>query len=158
KGQEHLLAISLRRWLPQPVTDVLVERGNRAVAQSVAGNDGARLSEASFLSLIKRSVNDGILAETLGLRSDIPRHLFQQLIAKASEETRKKRERERPDMTLAIDATVADVTSRLHSKFGPASPRYFEAKKVVSARHRLGELHERAIAGYANSHKMEETI
>jgi uncharacterized protein (DUF2336 family) len=158
KSQQHLLAISMRRWLPEPVTDVLVERGNRAVVQCVASNDGAQLSEAGFLSLIKRSANDSILAEQIGLRRDIPRHLFQQLIAKASDETRKKLQRERPDMTVAIDATVAEVTARLHSKFGPASPRYFAAKKAVSVKHRLGELQESTIGEYARLHKIEETI
>jgi uncharacterized protein (DUF2336 family) len=158
KDQQHLLAISLRRWLPESVTDVLVTRGNREVVQSVTNNDGARFSEASFLKLIKRSGDDRILAEQLGLRGDIPRHLFQQLIAKASDETRKKLERERPDMILAVDATVAEVTASLHSKFGPASPRYFAAKKAVSAKHRLGELQESAICDYARSHQVEETI
>jgi hypothetical protein len=38
-----------------------------------------------FLHMIERSEDDSILAEQLGLREKIPRHLFQQLIAKASE-------------------------------------------------------------------------
>ena len=57
---------------------------------SVAVNTGARFSDLGFLQLIKRSENDFILAEHLGRRRDIPRHLFQQLIAKASDEVRKK--------------------------------------------------------------------
>ena len=58
----------------------------------------------------------------------------------------------------ACDPRVAEVTAKLHSKFGPASPRYFAAKRVVSAKHRLGELKESLIYEYARSHKMEETI
>jgi uncharacterized protein (DUF2336 family) len=158
KGQPHLLAISRRRSLPEPVTEALVARGNRAVARSVTANRGARFSEASFLNLIKRSENDSILAERLGLRNDIPRHLFHQLIAKASDETRKKLEGERPDMMDDVDALVADVTASLHSKFGPASPHYFAAKKRVSAKHRIGELAEQSILEYALAHKIEETI
>ena len=158
KDQEHLLAISKRRSIPEPVTDVLVTRGNQAVVHSVATNAGARLSEAGFLNLITRSENDGVLAEHLGLRQDIPRHLFQQLIAKASDETRRKLERERPEMTPAIDAFVADVTASLHAKFGPATPRYYAAKKAVSIKHRLGELQEKSILEYARARKMEETI
>jgi uncharacterized protein (DUF2336 family) len=158
KDQQHLLAIAKRRFIPEPVTDALVERGNQAVVQSVATNEGAQLSEASFLNLIRRSENDGILAEHVGLRQDIPRHLFQQLIAKASDETRKKLERERPDMVAAVDALVADVTASLHSKFGPASPRYYAAKKAVAFKHRLGELQENCILEYARARKIEETI
>ena len=158
RGQQHLLAISLRRSIPEPVTDVLVERGNREVAQTVAGNEGARFSEAGFLSLIHRSESDHILAEHVGLRTDIPRRLFQQLIAKASDEIRKKLERERPEMTDAVDALVADVTASLHSKFGPASPRYYAAKKSVSFKYRLGELQESSIVEYAGGRQVEETI
>ncbi|TKW76929.1 MAG: DUF2336 domain-containing protein [Bradyrhizobium icense] len=158
RDQQHLLAISKRRRLPEPVTDVLVVRGDRTVLRSVACNEGAQFSEAGFLGLIKRSENDGILAEHTGLRGDIPRHLFQQLIAKASDETRRKLERERPEMKETVDSTVAEVTAALHSKFGPASPRYFAAKKVLSGRHRLGELKEASIREYATAHKMEETI
>ncbi len=158
KDQPHLLAISKRRSIPEPVTDVLVARGNQAVVQSVAANEGALLSEAGFLNLIKRSENDSILAENVGLRQDIPRHLFQQLIAKASDETRRKLERERPEMIAAVDAFVADVTASLHAKFGPASSRYYAAKKAVSFKHRLGELQQSTILEYARARKMEETI
>jgi len=158
KEQPHLLAIARRRSIAEPVTDVLVTRGNQEVARCVATNEGARFSEAGFLKLIKRSENDSILAENVGARHDIPRHLFQQLIAKASDDTRKKLERERPEMISAVDALVADVTASLHSKFGPASPRYYAAKKAVSFKHRLGELDERSILEYARAQKMEETI
>lgn len=158
RDQGHLLAISRRRVIPEPVTDILVVRGNREVAQSVAANEGARLSELGFLNLIKRSENDGILAESVGLRLDIPRHLFQQLIAKASDETRRKLERERPEMIAAVDALVADVTASLHAKFGPATPRYYAAKKAVSFKNRLGELHESSILEYARARKTEEAI
>ena len=64
-----------------------------------------------------------------GQRSDIPRPIFQQLIAKASYEVRKKLERERPEMATKVQALVTDVTSQLHSVFGPASADYFREKK-----------------------------
>jgi uncharacterized protein (DUF2336 family) len=158
KDQPHLLAISRRRSITEPVTDVLVIRGDQEVVRCVATNEGARLSEQGFLKLIMRSESDSILAENVGSRQDIPRHLFQQLIAKASDETRKKLERERPDMTIAVDALVADVTASLHSKFGPASPRYYAAKKAVSFKYRLDELDEKSVLEYARAQKMEETI
>src|SRR6266850_5791355 len=121
KGQPHLLAISKRKSLENAVTDVLVTRGNREVVNSVANNNGARFSGFGFLHMIKRAEGDSILAEQLGLRKDIPRHLFQQLIAKASDDVRKRLERERPEMIGQIQTSVTDVTGALHSKFGPAS-------------------------------------
>ena len=97
KDQSHMLAITKRESIDESVTDVLVTRGNQEVVNSVANNDGARFSDFGFLHMIKRAEGDSILAEQLGLRKDIPRHVFQQLIAKASDDVRKRLERERPD-------------------------------------------------------------
>jgi len=156
KSQEHMLAISRRKSIGESVTDVLIARGNRAVVNSLAGNGGANFSSPGLLHMVKRAEGDSILAEQLGLRKDIPRHLFQQLIAKATDDVRKRLARERPEMVEAIGASVVGVAGELQSKFGPVSRSYFVAKRVVTAQHRLGNLNEASIAGYALSHKLEE--
>ena len=156
KSQSHLLAISMRNSIAVPVTDELVTRGNREVVNAVATNKGARLSNFGFLHLIKRSEGDLILAEHLGQRKDIPRHLFQQLIAKASDDVKKKLAKERPDIVDQIQSSVTDVTGALHSKFGPASKDYFTAKRILANKHRCGELTESSIVEYARAHKVEE--
>jgi hypothetical protein len=156
KSQDHLLAIAGRRALSEAVTDVLAWRGDRDVAHAVARNEGARFSGAGFLHMVKRAENDSILAENLGLRRDIPRHLFQQLIAKASDDAKKRIACERPEMLDEIQSSVANVAGELQSKFGPGSRNYFVAKRTVSIQHRLGNLHESSIAGYAVAHKVEE--
>src|SRR3984893_14138638 len=156
KSQPHLLAISKRSSIPSEVTDELVTRGNREVVRSVASNNGACISDFGFLQMIKRSEADGILAEHLGLRKEIPRHMFQQLIAKASDVVKSKLERERPDLVDVIEPSVTEVTGKLHSKFGPATKGYFAAKKLVTAQHQYGNLNENSILEYARSHKIEE--
>ena len=156
KGQPHLLAISKRESLEEAVTDVLVTRGNQEVVNSVATNSGARFSDFGFLHMIQRADGDSILAEQLGLREDIPRHIFQQLIAKASDDVRKRLERERPGMVEQIQSTMSDVAGELQSKFGPVSRSYFVAKRLVTAQHRQGNLNENSISVYARSHKLDE--
>jgi hypothetical protein len=156
KSQSHMLAITKRKAIAESVTDVLVTRGDQEVVNSVAGNNGARFSDFGFLHMIKRAEGDSILAEQLGLRKDIPRHVFQQLIAKASDDVRKRLERERPDMVDQIQSSVADVAGALQSKFGPTSRSYFVAKKVVTAQHRQGNLNENSISGYARAHRVDE--
>jgi uncharacterized protein (DUF2336 family) len=158
KSQDHLLAISKRKSLAESVTDELVTRGDQKVANSVATNDGARFSNFGFLHMVKRSERDSILAEQLGLRKDIPRHVFHQLIAKASDDVKRKLKQERPDLADHIHTSVTDVTGELHSKFGPASESYFDAKRTVGAQHRYGKLNEQRILEYARSHKFEEAI
>lgn len=156
KSQQHLLAISKRKCISEEVTDVLVTRGNREVLNSVVANDGARFSQYGLLHLIKRSESDSILVEQLGHRKDIPRHLFQQLIAKASDNTKKRLERERPEVAYQIQTLVTEATGALHSKFGPASKSYFAAKKAVTRENQYGNLNENKIFDYAQSHEFEE--
>jgi Uncharacterised protein conserved in bacteria (DUF2336) len=156
-SQQHLLAISKRNILCEAVTDVLVTRGDREVVNSVAANRGAKFSEYGFLQLLKRSENDTILAEIVGSRTDIPRHIFQQLIAKASAEVKRKLESEQPQLTGQIQTSVTDVTGSLHSKFGPASKNYFAAKKVISSLHRYDNLKEKQIFEYAQRQQFDET-
>jgi uncharacterized protein (DUF2336 family) len=157
KSQSHLLAISKRNSIAIPVTDELVTRGNREVVCSVAKNEGARFSNFGFLHMIKRSENDSILAEQLGLRRDISRQLFQQLIAKASEDVRRKLAEERPDLAGKVQSSVSDVTGALHSKFGPATKNYFAAKRTVAIQYQNGNLTEDSILEFARAHKIEET-
>jgi uncharacterized protein (DUF2336 family) len=157
KSQQHLLAISERRSVPEAVTDVLVVRGSKEVVASVAANGGANFSNSGFLHLVRRSEGDSILAESVGLRKDIPRHLFHQLIAKASEEVRQKLERERPDIEPQIHRVVVDVTGAIHARFGPASKDYFTAKRTVAKLHQRGELTEDKVFEFAHSLKFNET-
>jgi len=156
KSQLHLLAISQRKSIAEDVTDELVTRGNGEVVRTVATNNGARLSDFGILHIIKRSESDSILIEQLGRRKDIPRHHFQQMIAKASENAKKRLESERPEAASQIQTLVTNVTGKLHSKFGPASQSYFDAKRAVMNEHRRGNLNENKIFEYARSHKFEE--
>ena len=156
KSQTHMLAISKRESLVESVTDELVTRGNQEVVKSVVQNNGARFSDFGFLHMIQRAEGDSILAEQLGLRKDIPRHVFQQLIAKASSDVKKRLEGERPDMAQHIQSSVTDVAGALQSKFGPVSRSHFVAKRVVAAQHQLGNLNENSISTYARSHRLDE--
>jgi hypothetical protein len=124
--------------------------------KSVVQNNGARFSDFGFLHMIKRAEGDSILAEQLGLRKDIPRHVFQQLIAKASSDVKKRLEGERPEMAQHIQSSVTDVAGALQSKFGPVSRSHFVAKRLVAAQHQLGNLNENSISTYARSHRLDE--
>jgi uncharacterized protein (DUF2336 family) len=82
------LAISGRRELGETVTDILLERGNREVVHSVAGNSTSSLSPNGHALLVKAAENDDILAEKAGRQLDIPLHLLRELLLKATEAVR----------------------------------------------------------------------
>ncbi len=58
-SQAHLLAISNRARIAEPITEVLVRRGDRDVVRRVADNRGARLSNGSFSTLVHLAEKDG---------------------------------------------------------------------------------------------------
>jgi uncharacterized protein (DUF2336 family) len=158
KSQPHLLAISRRKLIPAVVTDELVTRGNHDVVVSVAANNGALISDFGFVHLIKRGKDDSILVSQIGLRPDIPKPIFQQLIAKASADVRRKLEQERPELAAEIRNSVAEVTGSLQSKVAARLGSLASAEKAVTARHRLGRLDEMAIGDYARGHRIEEAM
>ena len=80
QSQDHLMAIARRKTLSERVTDILVERGNDAVAGTVTGNDGARFSEAGFEWLAARASASETILNRLVLRSDLPERIGNELL------------------------------------------------------------------------------
>ncbi|HZR72655.1 DUF2336 domain-containing protein [Bradyrhizobium sp.] len=158
KGQTHLLAIARRASVPVEVTDELVTRGDQEVVQSVAANDGARFSDFGFRQMIKRAETDSLLAERVGLRKEIPPQKFRQLIAKASEEVRRKLERERPEFAAEIQASVSQAAGQVYSKFGPGQTSFLAVKRAMTEAHKCGRLNERSVLTHALAHRFEEAV
>ena len=122
KSQQHLLAITLRKSLAETVTDVLVERGGRDVALSVAQNAGAKFSEAGYVRLVKRSEHDDELARSVGSRPEIPRHHFLKLLSTASKAVRLALEGAHPEHAGEIKQVVAKVATAIQEKAGGHVP------------------------------------
>ncbi|WP_299811986.1 DUF2336 domain-containing protein [uncultured Roseibium sp.] len=80
-GQGHLLAISKRKHLESRVTDVLLERGEKPVKQSVAENAGAEISGWGSRMLIKLAENDETIRDAMMERSDITEVDYDKLIS-----------------------------------------------------------------------------
>src|SRR5262245_24210358 len=79
QSQAHLAAIALRPTLSERVTDVLVVRGDDQVVDTVAANQGARLSEQSFATLADRASTNIALLDRLGTRCDLPAEIAARL-------------------------------------------------------------------------------
>jgi uncharacterized protein (DUF2336 family) len=157
KSQRHLFAISQRRSLSEAVTDVLVQRGDREVVQSVVKNAGARFSDAGFRILVNRSAGDDDLATIVGMRSDIPRPHFLVLLEKASSAVRARLAAENPQASAAIDDVVAEVVGGIRDDARNSSPDFVAAQAAVERQNRLRRIGEAEIYQYARDRKFEET-
>jgi uncharacterized protein (DUF2336 family) len=157
KTQAHLLAISRRKTLSEPVTDVLVERGDREVVLSTARNRGAKFSREGLSLLVERTDGDDMLAESVGVRPDIPHALFLTLLEKASHMVQAKLIRERRHAKHAIETAVSTAAGGLRSDAIAASPSYARAHALVRSLHDSGQLNDGAIYSLVEGGKFEET-
>lgn len=156
KSQDHLLAICGRKEVDEAVTDVLVERGNAAVARKVAVNQGARFSGNGYVSLVKWAEHDDQLIDIIGRRSDLTPQLFQELLRRATEAVRDRLLAMRPD----LEDGVSDVVQRASEELAKASVThdYSLAKRLVQPLHHDGKLKEKVILGFARDKRFEEVV
>ncbi|QFT33125.1 DUF2336 domain-containing protein [Roseibium porphyridii] len=89
-GQGHLLAISKRDNLEPKVTDVLLERGESPVKQSVAANSGAEFSDWGSRLLIKLAERDDKIRDAMMERADVSEADYEKLIAQMPSEQQKR--------------------------------------------------------------------
>jgi uncharacterized protein (DUF2336 family) len=79
KSQDHLLAISQRERLSERITDILVDRGDTLVLDSIVGNLGARFSPPGAAVLIEKARPREALWRRLANRTDLAVHVVDQL-------------------------------------------------------------------------------
>ncbi len=157
KGQTHLLALSTRKGIEEPLSDLLVTRGDREVARSIATNAKARLSDNAFTALVKRAEQDSVLAEKVGLRADIPPRLFRKLLMQATEVVQKRLlAQAKPETQAEIRRVLAKVSGEVAAKAQPRN--YAAALAAVRALHKERKLTEADVAEFAKTGKYEETI
>jgi uncharacterized protein (DUF2336 family) len=157
KSQAHLLALSARPGINEALSDILVTRGDREVAHTLATNHEARLSEGAFTNLVQRAEQDGVLAEKVGQRTDIPPRLFRQLLMQASDVVQKRLlAAAKPETQAEIRKVLAKVTDEVGAKAAPRN--YTAALASVRALHKERKLTEADVVAYAESGKYEETI
>jgi uncharacterized protein (DUF2336 family) len=157
KSQAHLLAMSTRLGISEALSDILVERGDQEVARSIANNQHAQLSDNAFSKLVKRAEQDGMLAEKVGMRTDIPPRLFRQLLMQASEVVQKRLlSKAKPETQAEIRRVLAQVTDEVAAKAAPRN--YAAALAAVRALHKERKLGEADISEFAKTGKYEETI
>jgi uncharacterized protein (DUF2336 family) len=157
KSQAHLLAMSTRLGTSEALADILVERGDREVARSIAKNQHAQLSDNAFTTLVKRAEQDGVLAEKVGMRTDIPPRLFRQLLMQASEVVQRRLlAKAKPETQAEIRRILARVADEVAPKAAPRN--YTAALAAVRSLHQRRKLCESDIIEFAKAGKYEETI
>jgi uncharacterized protein (DUF2336 family) len=154
---EHLYAISSRETLDEQVTDVLVRRGDFTVKRKLAGNAGAKISESGFSTLVRSAEHDSVLAETVALRSDIPDHMFRELLTRATEVVQRRLlAKARPETQAEIRRVLAKVSGEVISAKPPRD--FSQAQARIHALAQAGKLDEAALVTFAKSQSYDDTV
>src|ERR1700761_817547 len=156
KGQDHLLAISGRENLPEAVTDVLVERGERKVIRRLADNSTARFSETGYNGMVARAEADDELTELLGLRPDLPLKFLRDLLRRATDAVRAKlMSIAPPELQAEIKRILAAVADTVKGET-PSARDFSRAEAVVRRMKGMNELNSAAVGEFATCKKFEE--
>ena len=126
KSQAHLSAIAGRQRIGEPVTDVLIVRGNAEVAQKVTANAGARFSRFGLSRAVRRAEADETLAVAVANRTDLPPELLDLLVRKATTAVKERLlANARPDMKARITQVLFEISTQVARSVAPggAQPR-----------------------------------
>ena len=156
RGQDHLLAISGRTNLPEAVTDVIVDRGERKVIRKLANNASARFSDTGYSTIVARAETDDELTEILGLRIDLPIKFLRDLLRRATDAVRARLAAIAPpelqEEIKRILKTIAGAAGE-----GASSSRDFSrAEALVKLLKQHNELDDAAVIKFAGAGKLEE--
>jgi uncharacterized protein (DUF2336 family) len=157
KGQEHLFAISGRSDLPEAVTDVIVDRGEREVIRNLASNPSARFSDNGYQGMVAHAEADDELTELLGVRVDLPIRFLRDLLQRATEAVRAR-------LASIAPAQLQEEIKRVLKTFAASPARgesppmrdFSRAEAVVRRMKGLNELNDTAISRFAENKKFEE--
>jgi uncharacterized protein (DUF2336 family) len=156
RGQDHLFAISGRANLPEAVTDVIVERGERKVIRKLANNASARFSDAGYSGIVARADADDELTELLGLRIDLPLKYLRDLLQRATDAVRARlMSIAPPELQEEIKRILKTIAGSVGD--GASSGRDFSrAEALVKLLKDNNELNNADIIKFASAKKFEE--
>ena len=158
KGRDHMLAITERADLGEPVTDFLILRGGRVVTHAVAANQTARFSRHGMGVLVMRAVQDDALQATLGTRHDIPAELAEQLMMAAKQSARRRLAATlEPAQVAVLDGAVergaeAIAANDLGDEIGGMADAFADIAKLDEA----GLLDEEKVRAFAAEGALEK--
>jgi uncharacterized protein (DUF2336 family) len=156
RGQDHLLAISGRVNLPEAVTDVIVDRGERKVIRKLATNATARFSDSGYSNIVARADADDELTEILGLRIDLPLKFLRDLLRRATSAVRARLALIAPPELQEEIKRILKAIAGAAGEDSPAARDFGHAEALVKLLKEHNELNDAAVIKFAGARKYDE--
>lgn len=139
KSENKQLAIAGRKTVPDTVARALVEVGTTRVAATLAGNEGAQMSEATAERLVDKHGKASLVQEKLAGRSKLPVRVLEKLYALASE-TIKERLLARDDVTPDMAANLVTNAREIATVGASLKSEEEDVAKLAAQLHSTGRL------------------
>jgi len=148
-GQQHLLGIVRRKRLGEALTDMILKYAGKDTTRALVRNAGARFSAAGYASLLATAERDEVVAESLGLRPDVPADTLQSLMAKTTDIVRTRLLKGSPPAVREkVQAALKAIPAAVSRK--PAGhDDLAEARAAVIALNKTGKLNDSSVNRFA---------
>jgi uncharacterized protein (DUF2336 family) len=157
RSQAHLLSIAGRSPVNEPVSDVLVNRGDADVLRRLSANLDAHFSEGGFAGLANRGAKDGEIAENMANRSDVPPRIYRLLLAQATDAVRTRLlNGASPEQYQIICQAMEEVCSEFNQELKLEISA--EARRCVYEAYENNRLKEDVLAEFARTKMFAETV
>jgi len=149
RSQQHLVAISSRQNLNEELTDVIVKLAGKDASRALVRNPAARFSSRGFAVLLAAAGRDQTVAESLGLRSDLPAATLQGLLSNVTATVRARLLKAAPaGLREKIQAELNSIDARAEPQAeGPKD--YSDAHAAVVELSRTGKLSDPTVNRFA---------
>jgi uncharacterized protein (DUF2336 family) len=149
RSQQHLAAVASRQNLNEALTDIILKLAGREASRVLAKNPSARFSSRGLAVLLAAGKRDETIAESLGLRPDLPAVTLQGLLCGASDTLRARLLKSAPaELREKIQAELHVIDAQ--SKPQPLEPiDHFDARAAVATLSRTGKLNDSTVNRFA---------
>ena len=149
RSQHHLLALAKRQAIAEDLTDIILKHAGKDTTRALVKNSSARFSGEGLTVLLAAAGRDEVVAETLGLRPDLPAATLQSLLSRTTETVRARLLKAAPaGLRERIQAELNSVAPQVEAN-PPGAVEYSEAHSAVAALSRTGKLNDSTVNRFA---------
>jgi len=149
RSQLHLAAVADRPNLNEALTDLIIKMAGKEAACVLVRNPTARFSSRGLTVLLAAAARDETIAESLGLRPDLPVATLQALLSRTTGAVRVRLLEAAPaELRTTIEAGIDGIGEQ--AKPQPPEPEdHSDAHAAVAALSRTGKLNDSTVNRFA---------
>lgn len=149
QGQQHLIAMSKRAQIGEAVCGAILRHAGKDATRLLAKNPGARFNGQAYAALLAAAERDDAIAESVGLRPDVPPDTLQALLARTTETVRARLLKgSSPSLREKVRVTL-DAVPEPPSAKASAPDDYAEARAAITTLNKTGKLNDSTVNRFA---------